>query len=522
MDNTLTAAARPQANKFLVAATVMIGTLMEVVDTSVANVSLPHMQGTFSAGTDEITWIITSYLVANAIILPLSGWLGNYFGRKRAYLTCLVIFTIASLGSGAALNLPMLIGMRVLQGLAGGAMVPMSQAILLERFPKEEHGKAMALFGVGVIFGPIIGPTLGGYITDTIGWRWVFYINAPLGLIGLLMGWLFIVDPPYLKRPKGRIDFLSFIFIAVGLGSLEVLLNRGQRYDWLESPYIQVLALLTLLGLALFVWRSFTARNPLVDLRVFKSRPFLIGTMLMFLLGFGLYGSFTMLPLFVQQMLGYTATLAGLVLSPGGLMSLVAMAFVGNLIGKVDTRVLVLFGAAMNIWAMIVLQHLSLNVDFWHVTSSRLLQGFGMGFLFVPLTTIAFSGLKPQQIGQATGFFNLLRNEGGSIGVAISSTVLARHSQLHHAHLAENLTPGNPILQERMAAATHAVGQAAGVDPYTAEQMAHRVIGGQVAVQGLLMSYNDVFFMLTLAFVFFIPFVLLVGKTGKSSGPAGH
>ncbi len=516
------APAKAQASKFLVAATVMIGTLMEVVDTSVANVSLPHMQGTFSAGTDEITWVITSYLVANAIILPLSGWLGNYFGRKKAYLTCLVIFTIASLGSGAATSLAMLIGMRVLQGLAGGAMVPMSQAILLERFPREEHGKAMALFGIGVIFGPIIGPTLGGYITDTIGWRWVFYINAPLGIVGLVMGLLFITDPPYLKRPEGRIDYLSFVFIAVGLGSLEVLLNRGQRFDWLESVQIQILALTTLLGLALFIWRSFTAERPLVDLRVFKSRPFFVGTMLMFLLGFGLYGSFTMLPLFVQQMLGYSATLAGLVLSPGGLMSLVAMAFVGNLIGKVDTRVLVIFGAAMNIWAMIVLQHLSLNVDFWHVTSSRLLQGFGMGFLFVPLTAIAFSGLKPEQIGQATGFFNLLRNEGGSIGVAISSTVLARHGQLHHLRLAENLTPGNPILQERLAAITKAMAATAGVDPHTAERIAQKLIGTQVAVQAMVMSYNDVFFMLTLAFVFFIPFVLLVGKTGKSSGPIGH
>jgi len=514
---------RPPVNKFVVAGTVMIGTLMEVIDTSVANVSLPHMQGTFSAGTDEITWVITSYLVANAIILPLSGWLGNYFGRKKAYLTCLVVFTLASIGSGGALSLPMLIGMRVLQGLAGGAMVPMSQAILLERFPKEEHGKAMALFGVGVIFGPIIGPTLGGYITDTIGWRWVFYINAPLGIIGMLLGLLFIVDPPYLKRPEGRIDYLSFVFIAVGLGSLEVLLNRGQRYDWFASPGIQVLALTTALGLALFIWRSFTAERPLVDLRVFKSRPFMVGTMLMFLLGFGLYGSFTMLPLFVQQMLGYSATLAGLVLSPGGLMSLLAMAFVGNMVGKVDSRLLVLFGAGMNIWSLSVLQHVYTGVDFWYVTSSRLLQGFGLGFLFVPLTAIAFAGLKPQQMGQATGLFNLLRNEGGSIGIALSSTVLARHAQVHHHHLVEKLTPGNLLLQERLAAMTQGLGQAAGVDPATAHQLAWRALEGQVMVQARVMAYNDVFRMLTMAFVGFLPFVLLLGgKKAKGGGVAAH
>lgn len=503
-------------NKYLVAGTVMIGTLMEVIDTSVANVSLPHMQGTFSAGVDEITWVITSYLVANAIILPLSGWLGNYYGRKRSYLTCLVLFTLASLGSGAAISLPMLVAMRVLQGLAGGAMVPMSQAILLESFPKEEHGKAMALFGVGVIFGPIIGPTLGGWITDTIGWRWVFYINAPLGILGVLLGLLFIVDPPYLKRPEGRVDYLSFVFIAVGLGSLEILLNRGQRYDWFHSPRIQIFGLLTVLGLALFIWRSFTAKQPLVDLRVFKSRPFLVGTLLMFLLGFGLFGSFTMLPLFVQQMLGYTATLAGLVLSPGGLMSLVAMVFVGNLVGRIDSRLLVLFGVTMNLLSLWLLQHVYLGVDFWYVTASRLLQGFGMGFLFVPLTAIAFAGLKPEQMGQATGLFNLLRNEGGSIGIAMSSTVLARHAQMHHSHLVENLTPGNPVLQERVAGMTQWLGNTAGTDPVTSQHLAWRLVEGQVTRQAYVLAYNDVFWMLTLAFACFLPFVFLLG--GKVKG----
>lgn len=514
--------ARPAPNKYLVAGTVMIGTLMEVIDTSVANVSLPHIQGSFSAGVDEITWVITSYLVANAIILPLSGWIGNYFGRKKAYLTCLFLFTLASLGSGAALSLPMLVGMRVLQGLAGGAMVPMSQAILLETFPQKEHGKAMALFGVGVIFGPIIGPTLGGWITDTIGWRWVFYINAPLGVIGFLLGLLFIRDPAYLQRPKGRIDFQSFVFLAVGLGALEILLNRGQRYDWFSSPLIQTCALLTVTGIALFIWRSLTAERPLVDLTVFKSRPFLVGTLLMFLLGFGLFGSFTMLPLFVQHMLGYTATLAGLVLSPGGLMSLVAMAFVGNLVGKVDARWLVLFGASMNIWSLYLLQHLYLGVDFWYVTIPRLIQGFGMGFLFVPLTAIAFAGLSPRQMGTATGLFNLLRNEGGSVGIAISSTVLARHSQVHNAHLVDHLTPGNLELQQRVAEMTQAFIYRAGVDPATAHDMAVRALGGQAAGQAVVVAYNDVFWMLTLAFVGFLPFIFLLGGKARQGAGGGH
>ncbi len=514
------AATRPAPNKYLVAGTVMIGTLMEVIDTSVANVSLPHIQGTYSAGVDEITWVITSYLVANAIILPLSGWLGNYFGRKRAYLTCLVLFTLASVGSGAAVSLPMLIAMRVLQGLAGGAMVPMSQAILLESFPRHEHGKAMALFGIGVIFGPIIGPTLGGFITDTVGWRWVFYINAPLGLVGGLLGFLFIVDPPYLKRPEGRVDYLSFLFIALGLGSLEILLNRGQRYDWFSSPRIQIYALLTGLGLALFVWRSLTAARPLVDLRVFRSRPFLVGTMLMFLLGFGLFGSFTMLPLFVQHVLGYTATLAGLVLSPGGLMSLVAMAFVGNLVGRVDSRVLVAFGVVMNIISLVILQHVYADVDFRYVTVPRLIQGFGLGFIFVPLTAVAFAGLKPEQMGQATGLFNLLRNEGGSVGIALSSTVLARHAQVHHAHLADHLSGANPALAGTVTAMAKGLGTGAGVDPVTGQQMALRALGYQLEGQAVVLAYNDVFWMLTLAFAGFLPFLLLLGRHGGQRGGA--
>ena len=360
------------SNKYLVAFAAMLGTLMEVVDTSVANVSLPHMQGTFSASIDEITWVITSYLVANAIILPITGWLGNYFGRKRFYLACLGLFTLASLGSGAAPTLAFLVVMRVIQGFAGGAMVPMSQAILLESFPKEEHGKAMALFGVGVVFGPIIGPTLGGWITDNLTWRWVFYINIPVGILGILAGLLFISDPPYLKRPEGRVDYWSFLFIALGLGSLEVMLNRGQRYDWFDSNLIRFFALFAALGIALFVWRSLTAKTPLVDLRLFKDRAFLSGTLLMFLLGFGLYGSFTMLPLYAQTLMGYTAMWAGLVLSPGGLASLVAMGLVGSLIGKVDTRLLVAFGALCNVYSLWLLRDVNLQVDFMYLTASRL------------------------------------------------------------------------------------------------------------------------------------------------------
>jgi DHA2 family multidrug resistance protein len=511
-----------ERHKYLIAFTSMLGTLMEVVDTSVANVSLPHMQGTFSAGVDEITWVITSYLVANAIILPITGWLANYFGRKRVYLSCLAIFTLASLGSGAAFSLPFLIVMRVIQGLAGGAMVPMSQAILLNAFPKEEHGKAMAMFGVGVVFGPIIGPTLGGWITDNWGWRWVFYINVPVGILGMMLGLLYILDPPYLKRPEGRVDLWSFVFICMGLGSLEVFLNRGQRFDWFSSNFIKFFALAAVTGIALFIWRSFTADRPLVNLRLFKHSTFASGTMCMFLLGFGLFGSFTMLPLFVQQLLGYTATWAGLVISPGGVASLLAMVIVANLIGKVDTRLLVLVGAVSNIYAIWLLRSVDLNVDFWYVTVSRLIQGFGLGFLFVPITTAAFSKLQPEEIGQGTGLFNLLRNEGGSIGIASSATVLARHAQVHQARLADHVSAFDPTTQQRLSAAAHGLFGVSGHDPATVHTMAQALIYGEVQRQALVQSYIDVFWMLTFAFIFFLPFILMLSAGKAKPGVAAH
>jgi len=509
-------------NKYLIAFTSMLGTLMEVVDTSVANVSLPHMQGTFSAGVDEITWVITSYLVANAVILPITGWLGNYFGRKRFYLWCLGVFTLASLGSGAAPSLLFLVVMRVIQGFAGGAMVPMSQAILLESFPKEEHGKAMALFGIGVVFGPIIGPTLGGWITDNWGWPWVFYINIPVGILGIVLGLMHIQDPAHMQRPEGKVDYWSFLFICLGLGSLEVVLNRGQRFDWFDSNFIKAFALAAVVGIALFIWRSFTAERPLVNLRVFANRSFASGTVMMFLLGFGLFGSFTMLPLFVQSMLGYTATWAGLVISPGGIASLFAMAIVGNLVGRVDSRFLVLVGAAFNIVAIWLLQSVDLQVDFRYVMISRLFQGFGLGFLFVPITAAAFSQLKPEQIGQGTGLFNLLRNEGGSVGIAMSATVLARHAQLHQSRLAENVTAFSPITQERLVAAANGLFAVSGQDPATVKAMSLGMIYGLVQQQAFVKAYVDVFWMLTFAFVAFIPFIGLLSSGKGKRAPGGH
>jgi len=510
------------ANKYLIAFTAMLGTLMEVVDTSVANVALPHMAGTYSAGTDEVTWVITSYLVANAVILPITGWLGNFFGRKRLYIFCLLLFTAASLGSGSAPSLWFLILMRVIQGFAGGAMVPMSQAILLESFPKEEHGKAMALFGVGVIFGPIIGPTLGGWITDTWSWPWIFYINIPVGVLAVLLTIIVIEDPSYLKRPEGKVDYASFFFIAMGLGSLEVMLNRGERYDWLKSNFIKLFAVMAALGIILFIWRSLTAEHPLVNLKLMKNREYASGNILIFLVGFGLYGSFVMLPLFVQNLMGYTATWAGLVLSPGGIASLFAMIFVGNLIGKIDTRLLVLVGILLNILSMVLLVVINPTVDFWYLTDSRILQGFGLGFLFVPITVAAYTRIQPKDMGQATGLFNLLRNEGGSVGIALSATVLARRAQFHQLHLAEHITKFDNNVTQALSSIAHGIFPHAGVDPVTTKAIATGLLYGQVQRQAYFLAFSDVFWMLLWIFVALIPFVLLLkGKAGKS-GPPVH
>ncbi len=509
-------------NKYIIAFTAMLGTFMEVVDTSVANVALPHMAGTFSAGVDEITWVITSYLVANAVILPLTGWLGNYFGRKRMYLFCLCTFTLASLGSGAAPSLWFLILMRVIQGLSGGAMVPMSQAILLESFPKEEHGKAMAIFGVGVVFGPIIGPALGGYITDTWAWPWIFYVNIPVGILAVLMGFLFIEDPEYMKRPEGSVDHASFVFIATGLGSLEVVLNRGERYDWFDSTFIKLFASTAVLGITLFIWRSFTAERPLVDLRVFKNREFATGTLLMFLLGFGLYGSFVMLPLFAQNMLGYTATWAGLILSPGGLASLLAMVIVGRLVGKVDLRLLVTVGVLMNVLSLWLLRFVDLNVGFFYLMSSQEFQAFGLGFLFVPITVAAYARISPQKMGTATGLFNLLRNEGGSVGIALSTTFLAQRSQFHQERLIEHLTPFNPIYTNELKALAQGLFPRAGLDHATLDQVSQGLVYGMVQRQAAAGAFVDVFWMLTLMFAAMLPLLLLLRGRGAGGEVIAH
>jgi DHA2 family multidrug resistance protein len=503
--------------KWIIALSLMLGTFMEVLDTSVANVALSNIQGSFAAGTDEVTWVITSYLVANAIILPMSGWLGDYFGRKRLYLTCLGIFTLASLGSGLAPSLTFLILMRVIQGLAGGAMVPLSQAMTFDAFPASEQGYAAAVYGVGAICGPILGPLLGGWITDNWSWPWIFFINLPVGLVAFGLAAVFVKTRPGLKRPEGKVDYWSFLFIALGLGCLELFLNRGTRLDWFASTFIKLALGLAVLGIALFIWRSLTARNPLVDIRIFKLPEFAGGMLLIFMGGLGMYGTFVCLPLFVQNLLGFTPTWAGVILAPSGMASMVAMALAGWLVGRVHVRILVGAGFACLSLGTFLLTRLDLGSDVASMAWAMCVFGFGMGLVIVPIASESIRRVPPALLGTASGLFNLMRNEGGSVGIALCTTILAQRSQFHYQRLGESLTPFSAVLQHRAAALSAGLSHWAGLDPASLTGLTAGLLGAELVRQSYLLSFIDIFAFLALAMALSLPFVMLMRHFRKGT-----
>ena len=503
-------------HRYLVAFATMLGTFMEVLDTSVANVALPHMQGSYAAGTDEITWVITSYLVANAIVLPITGWLGARFGRKRLYLVCLAVFTLASFGAGAAPSLGWQILMRVVQGFSGGAMVPMSQAITLEAFPREQHGVASAIFGVGVVLGPILGPLVGGWLTDNWSWPWIFWINVPVGVLAYVAAAVFVTDPPRPEKP-GRADYWSLAFVAVGLGCLELFLSRGERLDWFESGAVKVFAGLTALGLVLFVWRSLTADEPLVDLSSFRLREFAFGMALVFVVSFAMYGDFVLLPLFVQRLLGFTPTWAGVILSPGGVASVVAMAMGGLALRKADVRLIVGGGTLSLAWSSWMLTRISLSTSLSYLVTAWIFHGLGLGLVFAPVGATCMQRVQPRLLSTATGIFNLMRNEGGSVGIAVATTVLARRAQFHHARLVERVTPFSAALQVSQVRLAGQLLPRTGLDPSSAARLGHGLVGAEVVRQSYLMGFVDVFAMLAIVFLLATPLVLLL-RNAEGSG----
>src|ERR1035437_4331076 len=435
----------PEANPWIIAASVMLATFMVVLDSSVANVALPHIAGNLSASTDEATWVLTSYLVSNAIMLPAAGWISRRIGRKRLLIVSILIFTAASLLCGMALSMPMLIVARILQGVGGGGMQPLAQAILLESFPPSKHGTAMAVFGVGIVVAPVIGPTLGGWITDSYSWRWIFYINLPVGLLALFMVNLFIEDPPYLRKAfRGAIDYLGFGIMAIWLGTLQLVLDKGQEADWFAAPWIRWTAAVSTLALISFIMREFTSREPIVQLRILGNRNFLVGTVITCLYGFVLYGVTAILPLFLQTLMGYSAMESGLTVTPRGMGSLLSMIVVGILVNYIDGRILLACGFAIFGYSSLLLSHINFAISMGSVAWPNFINGFAGGFVFVPLTTMAMGLLRKQEIGNAAGIYNLMRNIGGSIGIASVTTLLVRGAQTHQKYLAANVSAGNP------------------------------------------------------------------------------
>ena len=499
----------PSFNPWLIAAAVMLATFMEVLDTSVANVALPHIAGNLSASTDESTWVLTSYLVSNAIILPATNWLGRYFGRKRFLIICIIIFTVSSALCGAAASLGMLIVARILQGAGGGALQPIAQAVLMESFPPEKRGSAMAVFGMGVVVAPIIGPTLGGWITDNYSWRWIFYINIPVGILAVFMANMFIEDPPYIRDQRpGRIDRLGFALMAIGLGTLQLVLDKGQEEDWFASKLITAAAIFAFVALVAFVIWELSTKEPIVDLRVLKDRNFTVGTGLMTVLGVVLYGTIALLPLFLQTMLGYPALQSGMAVSPRGFGSIASMLLVGRLIGKIDGRYLVMFGFLVLGYATWSFSDINLEVTSRSITWPNIISGFAMGFIFVPLTTMAMGTLANEQMGNASGVFNLMRNTGGSIGIAAMTTMLARGSQIHQAALVQNVNPYNPLLQQRL---QESVGQGS-------IEQAYAGIYGMVAKQAMVLSYIDNFRMLSFLCFLGVPAAFLFKRVRAKKG----
>jgi DHA2 family multidrug resistance protein len=512
---------KPAINPWVIAGVVMLATFMEVLDTSVANVALPHIAGSLASTPDESTWVLTAYLVANAIVLPLSGWFSSLFGRKRFYMTCVLLFTVSSAMCGLAPSLGTLILFRVLQGLGGGALQPVSQAILRETFPREKQGMAMAMYGMGVVLAPVIGPTLGGWITDNYTWRWIFLINIPVGICSLLFTSLLIFDPPYLVRRSLKdglkIDYFGLGLLATGLGALEITLDEGQRHDWFSSSGIVAASIIAVVALISVVYWELRQKDPVVDFHLLKDRNFAISTLMMFLLGFVLYGSTMALPLFLQTLLGYTAMQSGMALSPGGLAILVMMPIVGFLLSRFEARWLVVFGLLISSFGLFQMTHFDLDIDFHHAVVARIIQSLGLAFLFVPINTMAFYFIAKENTSYATGLINLARNMGGSTGIALSVTLLARREQFHQQRLVENLTPLNGTYQATLEAAKQLF-LSKGSDAVHAAAQAQQMVYGMVQRQAMLLSFLDDFRLLAFIFLAVIPLMFLMKRIRPHKG----
>ena len=505
-------------NPWVVTFSVMLATFMEVLDTTVVNVSIPHIAGNLASTNEEGTWVVTSYLVSNAIVLPISGWLANHIGRKRLLLICVGGFTLTSLCCGMATSLWQLILFRVLQGLTGGGLQPLAQAILLETFPKERHGHAMAAFGIGILLAPILGPTLGGWITDNYSWRWIFYLNLPVGILSLVLMNRFVVDPHYVKRSGGKVDLWGIGFLALGIGSLQVFLDTGERKDWFSSDYIRTFAVLCVFGLVALVIRELKTDHPVVDLRALKNRSFSAGVFMISMLGFILYASLVLLPLYLQTLMGYPAYNSGLALSPRGIGALLFTPLAGHLTTKTDPRRLLVIGLVLGSITMFQLSGLNLYAGFWDIFWAQVLQGVALAFLFIPLMALAMAKISPEKMGNATSIFNLMRNIGGSVGIAVMTTFLSRRTQMHQNHLVHNIHPGSGQTYQ-MLMGLRANFYAHGVDAVTASRKALAAMYGMVQAHAAMLAFVEAFWVMGVVFLLMLPFlpVLQYTKPARAS-----
>lgn len=509
--------------RWMVAGAVLASAMMELVDTSAVNVSLPYIAGNLSASVDEATWVLTSYLVANAVILPLSGWLANHFGRKRLLMMSVVGFTAASVLCGLAPNLPMLVFFRVLQGAAGGSLQPTTRAIMLEAFPREERGHAMAMWGVGIVVAPIVAPMLGGWLTTDYSWRWVFFINVPISIIGLFLVEAFVFDPPYIRRTSTHIDYWGIGLLAVGIGALQVMLDKGQEDDWFGSHFIVAMCVIAVVALVAFViWELLGARDPVVHFKLFRYRTFSTGVGLSMTVFFGLYGSIILLPLFMQTLLNFPAVTAGIWNSPRGIATLIFMPVAGYLIGKrVDMRGLLSMGLLVSAIGGYMFSFLNLNAGPWDFFWPQIVMGAGLSFMFVPLATITVDPIPAQEMGYATSLIALARNLGAGIGISIFTTFIARRAQFHQVRLTAQAAAHPSVLSEARSAiarqfAFHGNSMA------RATQQALAALYGEVSRQAAAMSYLDGFRALAVVLLVAIPFIWIMRKPQfKKPGTAG-
>jgi DHA2 family multidrug resistance protein len=504
------------ARKWAITFTVMVVAFMQILDTSVTNVVLPHLQGSLSAGLEEVSWVITSYLAANAIVIPATGWLTGLFGRRRFFLICATVFAVSSLVSGAAPDLQTLIVARVVQGLGGGPIIPLSQAILWEIFPFHQRGLAMAVWGVGFILGPILGPTVGGYLADELSWRWIFYINLPIGILGFFLASIFMFDSPD-QRKRARIDWWGLALMVVGFGCLQLVLDRGEREDWFDSSLIVTLAILAVGGLTAFLIRELSTADPIMDLTVFGDRNFATGAAFSLIVGFGMFSSMVLVAIFTQKLLGYDAWTSGLVLAPSGLGNIVSL-FASGLVTRMDQRLMLAFGCVLNAISLYMMTSLTLGMDYWALAFPRFLQGFAVGFVYVPMSTLTLATIRREKLVAATAAYSVMRNVGGSLGIALATTLLAQRSQYHQAMLVSHISIWDPETRARLSHwAGHFMTQ--GSDAFTAERRAMAMLYRETVAQAQLLAYADDFWLLTVLFAG-IPLLLPLMRRIRLEKPA--